>query len=88
MFLDLEPKKFQTFNFGMFKHIFERRMEMKHWKVDYASKFGDVIFEDSFVVTAPCIREAVSIAANMLEFIGDGIPRFIWNVGIIEEELF
>lgn len=61
---------------------------MKHWKVDYASKLGDVIYEDFFIVTAPCIKEAVCIATNMFEFIADGTPRFIWNVGIIEEKIF
>ena len=62
-------------------------MEMKHWKVDYAFKLGDVIYEDFFVVTAPCVKEAVSIAVDMLGIAND-IPRFIWNIGIIEEEIF
>ena len=61
---------------------------MKNWKVDYAAKLGDVIYEDFFVVTAPCVKEAVNIAVGMLEFIADGTPRFIWNIGIMEEEIF
>ena len=61
---------------------------MKHWKVDYAIKFGDVMHEDFFVVTAPCVKEAVNIAVDTLDHIADGSTHCIWNIGIIEEEIF
>ena len=63
----------------------------KHWKVDYSTRKDGVQEEDSFIIVAISIMEALETAQYMLsqvrgDYGWDGVV--IWNIGIIEEDVF
>ena len=63
----------------------------KHWNVDYSTRKDGVQEEDSFTVIAVSIMEALETAQYILSQVrGDygWDDVVIWNIGIIEEDVF
>ena len=65
---------------------------MKHWKVDYSIRYNisGEVEEHDMIVTAMNITEAIEVAAKK---IADSLHTLnldavIWNVGIIEDDVF
>ena len=66
---------------------------MKHWLVDYSVKSADDITEKDILVEAASIDDALSkahktVATKELPNIKPGDRIVIWNIGIIEEDVF
>ena len=61
---------------------------MKHWKVDYSTKTALGIREDDLIVEAATIDEALLNAR--MTIIAKEAPAtiVIWDVGIIEDDVF
>ena len=66
---------------------------MKHWKIDYAVKNAAGQEEKSLLVEAATIEDALSkahkaIATKELQESKSEDMFVIWNVGIIEDDMF
>lgn len=66
---------------------------MKHWKIDYAVKNAAGHEEKSLVVEAVNIDDALSrahkaVATKELPASRHGDRFVIWNIGIIEDDVF
>lgn len=64
---------------------------VKHWKADYAVICNGMYEEDSFIISAVNIMEAVNRATELLEAVAKefGAEKWsIWDVGIIEQNVF
>lgn len=73
------------------KAFLQESKTAKHWKADYAVICNGVYEEDSFIITAVNIMEAVNRANELLELVAKEFAAekwCIWNVGIIEQNVF
>lgn len=71
---------------------------MKHWRVDFAVKIASTgeVHEGNVRVEADTIMTAILEADKTLQIIAESLAKvtnsdvstMIWNVGIIEEDLF
>lgn len=65
--------------------------DKKHWKIDYATLKDGVQEEDSFIIVALSINEALETAQALLIRVFEGYgwnDVMIWNIGIMEDKLF
>lgn len=63
----------------------------KHWKVDYSTRKDGVQEEDSFILVALSIQEALETAQTLLIQVYKGYEWndvVIWNIGIMEDDVF
>lgn len=68
-------------------------MNMKHWLIDYSVNSADGITEKRLTVEAASIDDALAkahkaVATKELPHIKPGDRIVIWNIGIIEEDVF
>ena len=61
---------------------------MKHWKVDYSTKTSLGIREDDLIVEAATIDEALLTAREAIIAKEAPATIVIWDVGIIEDDVF
>ena len=60
---------------------------MKHWKVDYSIRYAMGIDEESIIVEAETINEALRLAEGLIKDV-PGEEVVIWDVGIMEDDVF
>lgn len=73
------------------KAFLQKSKTLKHWKADYAVICNGVYEEDSFIISAGNIVEAVNRATELLNMVAKefGAEKWsIWNVGIMEQDVF
>lgn len=73
------------------KAFLQESKTVKHWKADYAVICNGVYEEDSFIISAANIVEAVNRTTELLEAVAKefGAEKWsIWDVGIIEQNVF
>lgn len=73
------------------KAFLQESKTVKHWKAGYAVICNGVYEEDSFIISAVNIVEAVNRATELLETVAKefGAEKWsIWDVGIIEQNVF
>ena len=65
--------------------------EKKHWKIDYATMKEGVQEEGSFIIVALSINEALTNAQALLIRVSVDYGWnnvVIWNIGIMEDDVF